>query len=116
MPASRPRGPSHAGEMIRHRRKRLGMLQSELGQRVGVCSATISRWETGREAIAFPKRERVAEALGIDPARLADPEGFVITGKDRRILDGYYSQPLSERIALDELLGLRSADPEARTC
>lgn len=116
MPVSRPRSPTHAGEMIRHRRRRLGMLQSELGQLVGVCCATISRWETGREVVAFAKRERVAEALRMDPARLADPETFAVTGRDRRILDGYYSLPLSERAALDDLLGLRGPGPEARTC
>lgn len=116
MPVSRPRMPTHAGEMIRHRRKRLGMLQSELGQLVNVCAATVSRWETGREVITLAKRERVAEVLKIDPARLTDPETFVVTSKDRRILDGYYSLPLSERTALEELLGLRTATAEARPC
>lgn len=116
MPVSRLVPPTHAGEMIRHRRKRLGMLQSELGQRVGVCTATISRWETGREALAFAKRERVAEALGMDPARLADPQTFVVTGKDRRILDGYYSLPMSERAALEDLLGLRRSDAGRCSC
>ncbi|WP_280142591.1 helix-turn-helix domain-containing protein [Methylorubrum salsuginis] len=102
--------------MVRHHRRRRGMMQSELGQRVGVCAATISRWERGYETITFARRERLAEILGIDPARLTDPETYVVTSKDRRILDGYYSQPPSERAALDELMGLRGAGPEARTC
>lgn len=109
MPVSRPKTPTHAGAMIRHRRKCLGMLQSELGQRVGVCGATVSRWERGREFITFDRREQIADVLGLEPARLLEPGPVDLPIEDRRILEGYHSLPPSERAAIRDLLGLRGS-------
>lgn len=116
MPVSRPETPTHAGAMIRHRRKRLGMMQSELGQRVGVCSATVSRWERGRELIGAERRERIAEALGLDPARLLEPGPVHLPAEDRRFLECVHRLPASEQAALRELVGMRSNAGERVPC
>jgi len=116
VPVSRPETPTHAGAMIRHRRKCVGMLQSELAQRVGVSGATISRWERGRELITFERREQIADVLGLDPARLLEPGAVVLPVEDRRILEGYHSLPPSERAAIRDLLGLRGPAAEHVSC
>ena len=116
MPVSRPETPTHAGAMIRYRRKRMGMHQSELAQRAGVCCATISRWERGREPIPVLRRERVAEALGLDPARLLEPGPVYLPSEDRRFLECVHALPASEQAALRELVGMRVSAAESAPC
>ena len=107
MPVSRRETPTHAGAMIRYERRKKGLHLADVAQRVGVSTATVSRWERGREPMPFERREEVAEALGIDPARLGDPAPVELTSEDRRVLDGYHGLPPSERAAIRDLLGLR---------
>ena len=50
-----------------------GLSQRDLAQRSGVAASTIARIETGHEAHPSTAR-RLAEALGIEPRELMDPE------------------------------------------
>ena len=49
------------------------MTQAELGKAVGLSSAQISRLEKGERALAVPWMERLARALGCQPAELLAP-------------------------------------------
>ena len=116
MPVSRPKNPTHAGAMARHHRLRKGLLLSEVAMRMGVATSTVSRWERGRDAIPFERREQLAEVLGIEPARMLEPTAVELTSEDRRVLDGYHSLPPSERAAIRDLLGLRSTAGRHASC
>ncbi|CAO4154317.1 helix-turn-helix domain-containing protein [Methylorubrum extorquens] len=88
----------------------------QLAQRVGVSGATVWRWERGRELITFERRERIADVLGLDPARLLEPGAIVLPVEDRRILESCHSLPPSERAAIRDLLGLRGSAAERASC
>lgn len=58
-------------DIIKMRRKELGMTLEEVGQIVGVDKTTVRRWEAG--VIANMRRDRIAklaEALQIEPTDL----------------------------------------------
>lgn len=44
------RSPSQIGNLIRRQRKKLGLTQAQLGERVGLRQATVSLLETGNPA------------------------------------------------------------------
>lgn len=74
-------------DIIRHRRLELGYSMKELGEKVGVSEATISRWESGD--IANMKRDKIkalAQALRISPNSIMEWEEVQKTGHDK----GYY--------------------------
>lgn len=63
----------NTGSYILHRRKELGILQSEVAKYVGVTEATVSRWESGE--IKNMKRNNIyklAKILQISPLILLD--------------------------------------------
>jgi transcriptional regulator with XRE-family HTH domain len=56
------------GELIRRARRRAGLSQRELAERLGTTQAVVARWETG---VRSPTLERVIEAVracGLDLA------------------------------------------------
>ena len=57
------------GEAIRKARQEQHLTQEELGERIGVQRAQISRLEKGKSVITLPTMSRVFKALGIDTAR-----------------------------------------------
>ena len=59
----------HLGEAIKQERLRQHLTQEELGERVGVKRAQISRLEKGH-SITIPTMSRVFKALGITTATL----------------------------------------------
>lgn len=59
----------HIGEAIKQERLRQHLTQEELGERVGVKRAQISRLEKGH-SITIPTMSRVFKALGISTATL----------------------------------------------
>ena len=61
------------GERLRLARRRAGLRQRDLAQRVGVARETIRRWETSGE-IPARRVATVAEALGMDPDALLGPD------------------------------------------
>ena len=55
---------------VRELRRRRGLTQGELGKRVGVGQAAVSRWEMGRANIRPAVRARLAElaeGTGLEP-------------------------------------------------
>lgn len=75
------------GALIRHCRKRKGILQTELAQAIGVCGTQISRYERGHEFVSLVRRRDIAEALGVEPAMFADPTLMEVTPAERAHLE-----------------------------
>lgn len=65
------------GEAIRKMRQAQHLTQEELGERVGVQKAQISRLENGKSIITLPTMSRIFQALGVANATL----DFGIGGK-----------------------------------
>ncbi|MDE6239618.1 MAG: helix-turn-helix domain-containing protein [Muribaculaceae bacterium] len=53
------------GEAIKKARKAQNLTQEELGERIGVQRAQISRLEKGKSVITLPTMSRIFKALGI---------------------------------------------------
>lgn len=60
----------YVGEAIRKARKAQNLTQEQLGERIGVQRAQISRLEKGKSVITLPTMCRVFKALGITTAAL----------------------------------------------
>lgn len=58
------------GETIRKMRQAQNLTQEELGERVGVQKAQISRLEKGKSVITLPTMSRIFQALGVANATL----------------------------------------------
>lgn len=54
------------GEMIREKRKEMGMTQSDLAKIIGTDPATISRWETGSRELTIAAYEKIMKVLGVE--------------------------------------------------
>nr|USU32971.1 helix-turn-helix domain-containing protein [Methylobacterium sp. OTU13CASTA1] len=77
------------GARIREARQRKGIHQSELGAEVGVHGTTVGQWERGEIALAEGRIFPVAEALGIEPARLFPLDVVEVTADERDLLEAY---------------------------
>lgn len=60
----------YVGEAIRKARLAQNLTQEELGERIGVRRAQISKLEKGTSVITLPTMSRVFQALGISTATL----------------------------------------------
>lgn len=60
----------YLGEAIKNARKAQNLTQEELGEKIGVQRAQISRLEKGKSVITLPTLSRVFKALGIATATL----------------------------------------------
>lgn len=65
------------GEIIRERRRQLGLTQAQLAERVGhIDSSAISNIERGNIGLGHERALRFAGALGLDPRKLdGEPAG-----------------------------------------
>ena len=68
------------GMTIKHLREMRKLTQSELAERIGVSSKTISKWETGKGLPDISLLQPLAQALGISVIELMD--GQHITNKN----------------------------------
>ncbi len=64
-------------EAIRVFRKRAGLTQEQLAERMGVRQPHVSRWEQGRVEPTRNNLERVADALGMLPWELRYAEELI---------------------------------------
>ncbi len=53
------------GEKIRGLRKRLGLSQEELAEKLGVSRQAVSKWETGSDIPAAAKLKEIADFFGV---------------------------------------------------
>jgi ribosome-binding protein aMBF1 (putative translation factor) len=60
----------YVGEAIRNARLRQNLTQEQLGERIGVQRAQISRLESGKGTISLSTMKRVFQALGVATATL----------------------------------------------
>ncbi len=75
-----PKGLSSSfAENLKAARKKAGLNQAQLGEKLGVSSLTISSWETGRKQPDLDKIGKISEALSILPSEL------FITEKNKRV-------------------------------
>jgi transcriptional regulator with XRE-family HTH domain len=118
--------PQTLGEHLRTRRKELGLLQREAGERMGVSAETVANWEKNKTRPIIPSQFKpVVALLGYDPSpaprslaeRLeAKRRRLGITydqvaqhlgwdpGSLRRYLDGTWPIPPNRRDALEAFL------------
>lgn len=96
------------GELIRDRRKLLGMSMEDLARRIGVSRSFVCLLEKGKTGITALKAERLAEVLGIPFAELFTADGGVanegkrwlryltnkygLTEEDRRLMEKFVTQ------------------------
>lgn len=71
--------PMGYGDNIAAIRKRLGLTQSDLAERLNVEQPTVQRWERGLREPNMTKLAEIANALGVDPGELFGA-GFVPLG------------------------------------
>lgn len=60
--------PMNGGQLIRQARKRAGLTQRELAERLGTTQAAIARWEGGRTTPSFDRVVEAVRACGLDLA------------------------------------------------
>lgn len=76
-----------ANEVMKTRRKELGLTMREVAERVGVSEGTVSRWESGD--IKTMRRDKIAalaRVLDVPPAVLMDWEEYDVERMERRKL------------------------------
>jgi transcriptional regulator with XRE-family HTH domain len=61
------------GKLVAAHRKRRGMTQAQLAEAAELSPTMIVRIENGSSGARFPSIERIAGALGVDPAELFTP-------------------------------------------
>ena len=68
------------GEWIKYERKKAGITQSELAARIGVTSATITRYEKGQREPRLDQLQKIAEALNVSSISTVghDERGFFV--------------------------------------
>ena len=99
------------GRLIAHHRKRKGILQVELADAAGVCHAQVSRYERGHEYVSAARRQKIAEALGVDPVVFADPALVEVTPYVRIFLEAFrrISTPAARERVMAQIENGRSA-------
>ena len=82
------------GEWIKYERKKAGITQSELAARIGVTSATITRYEKGQREPRLDQLQKIAEALNVSSISTVghDERGFFVEdeieeGYERKIIE-----------------------------
>lgn len=102
------------GDKIKQLRKAHNLNQTELGERLGVKTNAVSKWECGRvEDIPMSKIRAMAVLFSvpisylIDDAKENTPSAASdLTEDELRMLDAFRAMPPERQKALTELLGL----------
>jgi transcriptional regulator with XRE-family HTH domain len=85
---------------LRSARRDAGLSQRELGQRIGVPTTTVTKWETGDRVPYVDKLTLLARALGITPAALTTHDAAGGTLAQLRINAGLTQQAAAARAGL----------------
>ena len=87
------------GKFIGAMRKRQGMTQEQLGEKLGVTNKTISRWETGKYMPDIDKLQDLSALLGISVNELLAGERIEDTADFQKQADANLVTALSENSA-----------------
>lgn len=83
------------GAAVRQLRESRGMTQAELGEKIGVSSKTVSKWETGKGLPDISLLQPLAQALGISLIELMNGEHIINKNVSANMLRGkFYVCPL----------------------
>lgn len=80
------RGRAEVGEIVRARRKSLGMSQKELARRLGVYAPTLCRWERGERGMPASALAAACEILGMSADELLGTDAGGMRGELVRVL------------------------------
>ena len=58
------------GKLIRDARKKKGLTQKELGERLGISDVSVAQWENGLRNPRLETRQKLAKALDMDVTAL----------------------------------------------
>lgn len=98
---------------IRFYRKKSGLTQKELSEKIGVNNSAVSNWESGQNSIDIEILVKVCDALGVSLSDIYGIYGNTTTEEysshEREVILAYRSNP-SMQEAVDKLLGV---SPEA---
>ena len=78
------------GATIRRLREERGMTQSELGEKIGVSSKTVSKWETAKGLPDIVLLQPLAQALGISVIELMNGEPIINRNISANLLRGKF--------------------------
>ena len=94
------------GDKIKLQRKRLGLTQTELGERLGVKTNAVSKWECGRvEDIPTSKIKAMAALFEVPPSYLIDNnEPALFHGGGPKVPEGYERLTPANRAIVDRLI------------
>lgn len=100
------------GEMIKEARRRAGLSQRELAERLGTTQSVITRWETGQRSPTFETLVRAVRACGLDLAVSLgppDPDHDLFIRENRKLSPAARLEQMTQQSAgLDELLAAKS--------
>ena len=83
------------GNTIRQLREGRKLTQAELGERIGVSSKTVSKWETGKGLPDISLLQPLAQALGISVIELMNGEQIINRNVSANLLRGkFYVCPI----------------------
>jgi len=88
------------GALVRHHRKRAGLSQAQLAERIDRQTNAVQRLESGEAAPTFDTVVRLAEALDVDVRDLFGVEGYAARANRDDPLNAIFKQ----------LIGLSDAD------
>lgn len=90
------------GEKIKARRLELKLTTTELGERIGVQSSAISKYEKGRIDLKSKQIEAIAKALDVPAAYLLPIEE---DNEEQELINAYWNaDPVYREVAMDILL------------
>lgn len=78
-------------ELMKERRKDLGLTLDDVAQSVGVNQSTVSRWESGQiEEMKRGKIEKLADTLKVNPALLMGWDNYLkLSPEQNELIDNY---------------------------
>src|SRR5258708_33464646 len=77
--------PQNLGEHLKKRRKELGLLQREAGERMGVSAETVANWEKDKTKPVATQFRPVLAFLGYDPTPTPQTLAHPLAAKQRTL-------------------------------
>ena len=81
------------GSNLRYYRRALGLTQKELGDRIGVTSQAVNKWENGSRLPRMNDVLRICEVLGCTPDDLIKDESETLSAKEASLVSMFRQVP-----------------------